>query len=177
MIRFDPYDYALHADPYPTYARMRENAPLYRDRDGEWWALSRHPDVTAALHDTRRYSSAYGVSLEPGASGSHARRNSSFLAMDAPEHSRLRALVGRGFAPRLVRGLEPRIREIARAHIRSTLDQDSVDLLTDVAAKLPMDVISELLHQVEGLEDVADVGPPDPGQGLLAEVVDATAAQ
>jgi cytochrome P450 len=65
--------------------------------------------------------------------------------MDAPEHGRFRALVGRGFSPRLVRGLEPRIREIARGHIRSALDQDSVDLLKDVAARLPMDVISELL--------------------------------
>jgi cytochrome P450 len=172
LIRFDPYDYALHDDPYPTYARLREEAPLYRHDELDFWALSRHADVTAVLRDTGRYSTANGVSLDQSATGDQVRVTASFLAMDAPQHTRLRAVVARGFTPRLVRGLEPRIRDLARQHLRAALDRGSVDLVADLAAKLPMDVISELIgvpatdrdgvrrladqmiHREEGIHDI-----------------------
>ncbi len=50
---FDPYDYAFHEDPYPTYRRLREEAPLYYNPDLNFWALSRHADVVAGFRDTR----------------------------------------------------------------------------------------------------------------------------
>src|SRR5439155_11124095 len=87
---YSPYDYAIHDDPYPTYARLREEAPLYRNDDLDFWALSRHADVVAAYRDTTRFSSANGVSLEPTATGPHASRTMSFLAMDPPKHARMR---------------------------------------------------------------------------------------
>ena len=48
---FSPYDYAIHEDPYPTYARMREEAPVYRNDELDFFALSRHSDVVAAFRD------------------------------------------------------------------------------------------------------------------------------
>ncbi len=56
-VRYDPYDYAVHEDPYPTYARLREEAPLYRNDELDFWALSRHADVVAAFRDAQRFSS------------------------------------------------------------------------------------------------------------------------
>ena len=112
-VRYDPYDYLVHEDPYPTYARLREQAPVYRNDERDFWALSRHADVLAGFQDPR-LSSAYGVSIDPVAWGPHAARTMSFLAMDPPRHTRMRALVSRGFTARRVLGLEPRIREIAR---------------------------------------------------------------
>ena len=81
---FSPYDYQLHADPYPLYARLRDEAPLYRNDELDFWALSRHEDVVAVFRDPARFSSANGVSIEPSAWGSHAHRTMSFLALDPP---------------------------------------------------------------------------------------------
>ena len=81
-LAFSPYDYAIHDDPYPTYARLRDEAPLYHNPEVGFWALSRYADVVDAFRDSARYSSAYGVSLDPSAYGPDAHRYASFLAMD-----------------------------------------------------------------------------------------------
>ncbi len=114
---FDPYDYAFHEDPYPVYARLRAEAPLYHNPELDFWALSRHADVTAAFRDATRLSSANGVSLDPAAWGPHAHRTMSFLAMDDPRHMRMRKLVYKGFTPRRVAEMETRIREITLSYL------------------------------------------------------------
>jgi cytochrome P450 len=142
---YSPYDYAIHDDPYPTYARMREEAPLYRNDELDFWALSRHSDVLAAYRDTTRFSSANGVSLEPTATGPHASKTMSFLAMDPPKHGRMRGIVSRAFTPRRVNDLEPHIRELTREHLEPALELGTFDFVADFAGKLPMDVMSEML--------------------------------
>jgi cytochrome P450 len=69
----------------------------------------------------------------------------SFLAMDPPRHTRMRALVSRGFTPRRVQNLEGRIRDLARKHLDACLSQDPFDFVAEFAGKLPMDVVSEML--------------------------------
>src|SRR5437868_4252605 len=96
---FDPYDYAIHEDPYPSYAVLREQAPVYRNGELGFVALSRHADVQAAFKDAERYSNRDGVSLDPAATGPHAAKVMSFLAMDDPRHFRMRSLVSKGFTP------------------------------------------------------------------------------
>ncbi|HEX6570019.1 MAG TPA: cytochrome P450, partial [Acidimicrobiales bacterium] len=176
-LRFSPYDYEIHEDPYPTYARLRDEAPLFHNPDVGFWALSRHADVIDAFRDSTRFSSAHGVSLEPSAYGPHAHRTSSFIAMDPPMHGRMRGLVSRGFTPRRVERLEPDIRALARHHLdRALTDGPAFDLIADYAGKLPMDVISELigvppadrdelrrladlvLHREDGMVDVPPAG-------------------
>ena len=142
---YDPYAYEIHEDPYPTYARLRAEAPLYRNDELGFWALSRHEDVMAAFRDPARFSSANGVSLEPSATGPHAHRTMSFLAMDEPRHGRMRGLVSRGFTPRRVLDLEPRIEAIALQHLEPALERGTFDFVAEVAGKVPMDVISELM--------------------------------
>ena len=144
-LRYNPFDYEIHEDPYPTYARLRAESPLYRNAELGFWALSRHADVVAAFRDTTRFSSAMGVSLEPAASGPHAYKTMSFLAMDPPRHDRMRALVSRGFTPRRVADLEPRIRDLTLRHLAPALDNASFDFVRDFSGKLPMDVISEMI--------------------------------
>ncbi|HEX7521088.1 MAG TPA: cytochrome P450 [Acidimicrobiia bacterium] len=173
---YNPYDYAMHEDPYPTYARLREEAPLYRNGERNFWALSRHADVMAAFRDPAHFSNRDGVSLDPAASGPNAYRTMSFLAMDPPRHDRMRALVSRGFTPGRVAGLEPRIRELARLHLVPALERGAFDFVGDFAGKLPMDVICELMgvppadrdemrrladllvHREEGVFDVPPAG-------------------
>jgi hypothetical protein len=145
MVEFSPYAYAFHEDPYPVYARLREEAPVYHDPALGFWALARHEDVLAAFKAPRVFSNSRGVSIDPAARKGGARAGMSFLAMDPPEHTRFRALVARGFTPRRVAALEPRIREIAVAHLDALAGAGSFDVIADFAGKLPMDVISEML--------------------------------
>ncbi|HMC38122.1 MAG TPA: cytochrome P450 [Acidimicrobiales bacterium] len=142
---YDPYDYAIHDDPYPTYARMREEAPLYHSDLYGFWALSRHSDVAAGFKDGRRLSNRYGVSLDPASFGPEAHRAMSFLAMDPPDHTRMRALVSRGFTPKRVADLTARIERITMSHLEPALAGGRFDFVTDLAGLVPMDVISELL--------------------------------
>lgn len=144
----DPYNYDFHEDPYPYYKRLRDEAPLYRNDELGFWALSRHADVLAGFRNSTTLSNKYGVSLDPASRGPHASKTMSFLAMDDPAHLRLRTLVSKGFTPRRIRELEPRVTEIAVQHLDVMLEKagsGTVDYVDDFAGKLPMDVISELM--------------------------------
>ncbi len=145
MVEYDPYAYAVHEDPYPVYRALRDEAPAYRNEALGFWALSRHADVLAAFKDIEVFSSRHGVSLDQDVFHEHADATMSFLAMDPPRHTRMRALVSRGFTPRRVAELEPRIRAIAREHLAACAGSGRCDFIADFAGKLPMDVISELL--------------------------------
>jgi len=143
LVDYDPYDWRIHEDPYPTYARLREEAPVYYSDKRDFYALSRHADVLAAFRDPVNYSNTRGVSLE--AAVTEARTVMSFLAMDPPEHTRVRTLVSAGFTPRRVRALEPRIRELASHYLDAVAERGECEFIEDFAGKLPMDVISEML--------------------------------
>lgn len=146
VVVYNPYAYEIHEDPYPTYQRLREEAPLYRNDELDFWALSRHADVLEGFRDVERLSNAHGVSLDPAASGPHAHRTMSFLAMDPPLHGRMRGLVSKGFTPRRVAELEPRIRRIARDYIAEMVERRvGLDFIADFAGRMPMDVISEMM--------------------------------
>ena len=99
-VALNPYDYAFHQDPYPTYERLRNETPLYHNPAMNFWELTRHADVLAGFRDNVRLSNRNGVSLDPGAFGPDAHQAMSFLAMDHPRHLRLRTLVSRVFTPR-----------------------------------------------------------------------------
>ena len=144
----DPYDYDFHEDPYPYYKRLRDEAPLYRNDELKFWALSRHRDVLQGFRNSTTLSNRDGVSLDPVSRGPHASKTMSFLAMDDPAHLRLRTLVSKGFTPRRIRELEPRVTELAVQHLGVMLEKASagtVDYVAEFAGKLPMDVISELM--------------------------------
>ncbi|MCZ8378054.1 cytochrome P450 [Mycobacterium sp. CPCC 205372] len=145
----DPYDYDFHEDPYPYYQRLRDEAPLYRNEALGFWALSRHTDVLQGFRNSTTLSNKFGVSLDPASRGPHAAKTMSFLAMDDPAHLRLRTLVSKGFTPRRIRELEPRVTEIAVQHLDAMMEKAdgdaTVDYVNEFAGKLPMDVISELM--------------------------------
>lgn len=142
---FDPYAYEVHEDPYPFYARLRAEAPVFRNESLGFVALSRHADVLAAFKDWQLLSSRHGVSLDVDAFHANAEATMSFLAMDPPRHDRLRALVSKGFTPRRVSELEPRIRAITVEHLDALRGREGCDFIADFAGRLPMDVISEMI--------------------------------
>jgi cytochrome P450 len=184
-VDYNPYAYGMHEDPYPTYARLRAEAPVYRSDEFDFWALSRHGDVLAAFRNVDGFSNAWGVSLDPAAFSPDAHRTMSFLALDPPKHTRMRSLVGKGFTPSKVNAMEDRIRQITLEHLLPALERGSFDFVEDFAGKVPMDVISELvgvpvadrpelrrladmvLHRDDGVFDV----PPEGMEAALTLVV------
>ncbi len=141
VVRFDPYSYEHHEDPYPTYRRLRDEAPAYLDPGHGFWALSRHDDVRAAIDDWPTFSSSGGITLE--------RRTQDvepmLIEMDPPRHTELRSLVSRAFTPRRVADLEGPIRDLSRELAGAFTPGARVDVIEDFAGKLPMAVISVML--------------------------------
>ena len=144
-LHFDPFAYEFHEDPYPIYRALREQAPAYRNEELGFVALSRHADVLAGFKNWEAFSNTGGVSLEMGALGEDATAVLSFLGMDPPRHTRMRGLVSKGFTPRRVTELEPRIREVAVGYLECARAPGGFDFVADFAGRLPMDVVSELL--------------------------------
>ncbi|MGW4393646.1 cytochrome P450 [Amycolatopsis nivea] len=142
---YDPFSYAVHEDPYPTFAWMREHAPLYRNEERDFWALSRHEDVLAALRAPALFSSRNGISLEADLWGPDAVKTSGFLAMDPPAHGTMRRLTSPAFKRAWVAAWEPRVRALARARLEPLLDRDEFDFAADFAAALPHDVMCEVM--------------------------------
>ena len=177
---FDPYDYDFHEDPYPVYARLRDEAPLYYNASDDFWALSRHADVHAAVKNDVTFSNRMGVSLDASAWNADAHRVMSFLALDGKEQTRLRKLVSAGFTPRRVRELTPQIQALADHYldglIAACAETGEADWIAELAGKLPMDVISEMMgvpvadrdevrrladlvvHREDGVRDVPEAG-------------------
>jgi cytochrome P450 len=144
-IVFDPYDYAFQEDPYPVYRRCRDEDPLHHNVEHDFWVLTRHADIQHAIRTEGVYSNAMGVSIDKSAWGPDAHKVMSFLGMDPPRQQRLRSLVSKGFTPRRVTELAPRIQQLTDHYLDQCLEQGSFDWITDFAARLPMDVISEMM--------------------------------
>jgi cytochrome P450 len=144
-IVFDPYDYAFQEDPYPVYRRCRDEDPLHHNAEHDFWVLTRHADVQHAVRTEGVYSNAMGVSIDKSAWGPDAHKVMSFLGMDPPRQKRLRSLVSKGFTPRRVTELAPRIEQLTDHYLTRCLEMGSFDWITDFAGRLPMDVISEMM--------------------------------
>lgn len=141
MDLYSPYGHGIHADPYPTYARMREEEPLCYNAELDFYALSRFEDVWNAVHAPEIFSSADGIVLGAGANDFIPM----MIMMDPPRHDHLRSLVSRAFTPRRVNEMEGKIREATDELIDEFADADSVDLIAALAGPLPTIVIAEMM--------------------------------
>jgi cytochrome P450 family 142 subfamily A polypeptide 1 len=132
----DPSFYA--GDPYPTYARLRAEAPVYRDPIHGIWGISRYADVIEIEKNPDRYTSSAGS--RPRIAG-----DVSMINNDDPLHQNKRRLVARRFTPRAVKGHETRVRAIVTELIDAVAPRGSCEAVTSLAAPLPARVIGEML--------------------------------
>ena len=145
-VNYDPFSYEVQEDPYPIYAWMRENAPVYRNAERNFYAVSRYADVAAVLRDPARFTNRNGISLEASLWGPQAYKNVFFLALDPPDHAAMRSLIAKDFTPRHVGQRTTRIRELTRRRLDPLLEAgDSFDFAADFAAAVPNDVVCEML--------------------------------
>jgi cytochrome P450 len=143
-VYYDPYDVAIDADPYPTFRRLREEAPLYYNEPHDFYALSRFADVERALLDPQTFISGRGgiieliranIEMPPGV----------LIFEDPPVHSVHRSLLSRVFTPKRVAALEPQIRAFCARSLDPLIGAGEFDFIADLGAQMPMRVIGMLL--------------------------------
>jgi cytochrome P450 len=143
-IEFDPFSDTFFDDPSATYARLRDEAPVYFNEKYGFYALSRHADVVAAHGDPLRFVSSYGVTLELLLQKQPMNTNM-MIVMDPPEHTQMRKLVSQAFSRNAIGSLEPLIAEVIAGYLDALADRNEFDLVAEFAALFPVEVISTIL--------------------------------
>ena len=143
-VYFDPYDVEINANPYPTFARLRDEAPLYYNEQHDFYALSRFADVNKGLVDHETFSSARGAIIELIKANIDIP-SGALIFEDPPIHTVHRKLLARMFTPRKINALEPKIREFCAQSLDPLVGAGKVDFVKDFGAVMPMRVISALL--------------------------------
>ena len=154
VYRADLYSEAAIRDPYPHYAAMRRLGPVVWLPKQHLYALPRYAEVKAALRDDDTFRSNQGVALNPI---SRFIGNNSVLLTDGSEHDRLRKLLAHRMTPRALRPLHTQIKDLAEQTVLAALAKGRADGVTDMALKLPLTVVPDL------------VGWPERGREHLVE--------
>lgn len=151
-VEFDPFSADYFDDPYETYRRLRDEAPVYVSERYGFYALSRYDDVVAAHKDWRTFSSTHGVDLNMLTTWDpdDVAALRSIIMMDPPEHDRMRTLVSRVFTPRAIAGLEPEVREVVGRFCDVIGDAAEFDAVQDLSGPFPVEVISVILGVPHG---------------------------
>ena len=153
-IYYDPYDREIDADPYPVYARLRAEAPLYYNEEHDFYAVSRFEDVQRGLLDRQIFSSARGSVLEfikanieipPGI----------VIFEDPPLHDVHRGLLSRVFTPKKMLALEEKVREFCGSVLDPLVGTGRLDFVADLGEQIPMRTIGMLLGVPESDQEEA----------------------
>src|SRR5262245_59110156 len=145
---------AFKANPFPFYARLRAEAPVFRvtlpDRQTAW-LITRYDDVVQALRDERlakdrlKALTPGQIAKQPWVPAMFAPLARNMLDQDPPDHTRLRALVQRAFSPRLVELMRPRMEALTAGLLDAAHRKRRVDLIRDYALPVPTTIIAEML--------------------------------
>jgi len=170
MEPYEPFSDAVREDPYPYYAALRDEAPVYWAEGAQAWCVSRYDDVQFVLRNAELFSSDAMRNMLMGAPpGINPLEDPAVMARalaltqalsfpleelmgarqllseDPPRHTALRTIVNHGFTPRRIAMWEPRVREFARAYVNDMRDAEEIDLMAALAMPLPVRVICEML--------------------------------
>ncbi len=155
-LEYDPLDDDVQSDPYPHYAVLREHAPVYWLESLQAFVVSRHHDVRRVMHDHNTFSSeAMGALVSRPVEYADAADvlddydrsdfPKSIVGLDGAAHTRLRAIVNRGFTPKRIGVLEAEMRRTARTFIDPLVAAGAGDLQAGLAVPFPTTVIAQLL--------------------------------
>ena len=158
-VRFDPYDPAFLDNPYLTYARLREESPVFFDEGWELTFVGRHETVTSILknregfgRDFRHRLSVDGVDpdlyrrIYPPQWPTWTRYiRESFIDLEPPRHTRLRRLVSKAFTRRSSEAFRPRLEAAADRILDQVLKKGSMEAISQFAAPIPVAMIAELM--------------------------------
>ena len=154
---FDPDTYE-DGPPHDYLRLLRREAPVcWHEAPGPqvrstsrmhsgYWAISRYADVVHVSRNPRLFSSHVGTSfpMDPDPEGLPGLQ-AQLINMDPPHHVKYRRLVQPGFTPRMVKRLEPVIREHARRIVGAVAGRDGCEFVKALACELPLTLICELM--------------------------------
>ena len=143
-VYYDPYDVDINADPYPTYARLRDEAPIYHNERYDFWALTRHEDVQKALVNWQVFSSSRGDLLDILRAKIELPKGV-VMWEDPPLHTTHRGILSRVFTPKRMSQLEDQVRAYCIRCLDPLVGTAGFDIITELASMLPMRVIGMLL--------------------------------
>jgi len=142
------------ANPHPFYARLRAEAPVYRtvlpDKRTAW-LVARYDDVVAVLKDERFVKDRRNamtpeqLAKVPWVPGMFKPLERNMLDLDAPDHTRLRALVHKAFTPRLIEQMRERIQTLAEELLDTAERKGTLELIHDFALPIPVTIIAQML--------------------------------
>ena len=185
VVSYEPLSPAVQADPYPYYAVLRREAPVFYVESLDVYAVSRHADVRRVMHDHVAFSSeamaalvsrpgSYATDADP--SGEDREVPTSIIGTDGDAHTRLRQIVSRGFTPRRIALIEARMRDIVGELVDRLVERGGGDLQASVAVPFPTVIIAEILgvasdqrddfrrwseHMVQGVFEPTNSVDPD----------------
>jgi cytochrome P450 len=173
---------AFRADPFPTYADLRQHAPVHHQPDGSYF-LSRYADNVLVYKDPKLFSSDKRVEYTPkfGDSPLLLHHTTSLIFNDPPLHTRVRRIMTGALTPRAVADLEGPVRDLVNGLLDEMAARTQrgvdVDLIDDFAAAIPIEVIGNLLavprHERDPLRDwsLAILGAlePKPSPEMIAD--------
>ena len=179
-MKYDFFSYETVADPFPLFDRLREEDPVFETNFGYWY-VSRYDDANRLLRDGslgagRGVPDSMGITSGP----LYDLMTTWMMAIDGPEHTRVRRLVSRAFTPRAVEGLRPQIQSLADGLLDGLAARGDGDIVADYAFPLPMEVVrmlfavdadewaahvTALFHPATASTDAGPLGP----MGALAE--------
>ena len=138
---FDPFSEEYYDNPFDIYRRMREEAPLYYNAEEDFYALTRHEDVSAAFKDFETYSSARGCDLAMVRSGEAPQKM--IIFMDPPDHRHMRSLLNKAFTPRAMQAQRETVVEQVERFL-GAVDPDGFDVVQDFSGPFPVEVITRM---------------------------------
>ncbi|BBX31053.1 cytochrome P450 [Mycolicibacterium mageritense DSM 44476 = CIP 104973] len=150
-VQFEPATADTWAAPWPMYAALRDHDPVHHVvPDGhpelDYYVLSRHADIWAAARDHETFSSAQGLTVNYGELEMIGLAdNPPFVMQDPPVHTQFRKLVSRGFTPRQVEAVEPKVREFVVTRLEEMRAAGGGDIVVELFKPLPSMVVAHYL--------------------------------
>jgi len=144
------------------YRALRDHDPVHRvipqdEPEDDYYVLSRHADIFAAARDHQTFSSADGLTVNYGELDLIGLADNPPMVMqDPPVHTEFRKLVSRGFTPRQVESVEPKVREYVIERIERIKANGSGDIVAELFKPLPSMVVAHYLGVPEGDRDQFD---------------------
>jgi cytochrome P450 family 130 len=172
-------------NPWPMYRALRDHDPVHhvvptKHPEQDYYVLSRHEDVWAAARNHETFSSAQGLTVNYGdLEMIGLQDNPPFVMQDPPVHTEFRKLVSRGFTPRQVEAVEPKVREFVVERIEGLRSDGGGDIVTELFKPLPSMVVAHYLGvpeedwaQFDGwTQAIVAANTADGGVGAALEIV------
>lgn len=156
-LKYDPFDPVFVEDPYPTFRRFREEAPIYAWEHVKGHIVFRYRDVMALIRDPRlgtdpTLGGGFSPELRAAWPDYVAVRENDLFMMRPEAHARVRKLVTPLFGPRQLEAHRPRVAQIIQEVLAKLPERGVINVFRDFAQTYPVRVIAAMLNIPSGAE-------------------------